>query len=160
LDIENYYLLIMNRKFVLIILFLLISFFVFSQEKLVDWKITKIKNIGDSCEINLSAAIAKDWYIFGMNNEDGGPLPLLIYIEDEENKIKFFKVYEISKSYVKYDEIFNVNVEIFLEKAEFKVVFQPKNNIETLMLIIDGQACSSKDGACRALYEEIEIKLK
>jgi hypothetical protein len=139
--------------------FILINLTIFSQNGRIKWTVSDLMRENDSCVINISALIDENWYLYGMNIEDGGPLPLLISFENEDEIITPSIIYDLSETHLKFDDFFRINVETISDKAEFKIVFMPKKGVENIVLIIDGQICSAIDGKCIAVYEKITITI-
>ncbi|MDR2836579.1 MAG: protein-disulfide reductase DsbD N-terminal domain-containing protein [Bacteroidales bacterium] len=148
-----------KKKILIFTIFFSVNVIVSAQENHVKWIVSEIQTEQDSNVIIINAKIAENWYIYGMNIEEGGPLPLIIELFDEKDEIISGKVYEISKSHVKYDEVFKMKVETFDTEAMFKYVFRLPEGMKKMKLVIDGQACNTKDGACLPIYENIEIIL-
>lgn len=146
------------KKILFLLIFISLNLMSFSQTNLIKWKVSKIKCDNDSCAINISANIAKHWYLYGINIEDGGPLPLLITLENQDGHSISGAIYDNSKTQIKYDDFFKINIETISEEAKFEFVFAAGDNVENLILIIDGQICNSVDGKCMAIYEKIEIE--
>jgi hypothetical protein len=148
----------MKKTFVIILL-AIISFATFSQESIVNWKIEQSREETGSYLLNISAEIPYGWYIYGMNMDEGGPLPLFISFEDAENKIITSEFTEISIANKMYDEVFGMDVNSYTKKVEIKCMFVPKRETEKITLIIDGQACNKKDGSCIQVYETIPLEI-
>ena len=148
----------MKKTLILSLLFV-ISISLFAQESIIDWKIDQSREDTGSHALLISAEIPVDWYIYGMNMEEGGPLPLFIEFEDSENLMHAVEFKEISKPKEMYDDIFEMNVNSYTKKVEIKCIFVPKEGVSTVNLIIDGQACNKIDGSCVQVYENIKIEI-
>jgi hypothetical protein len=131
----------------------------FSQENIVEWE-TSVSRIDDgSYNLVINADIDSDWYIYGMNIEEGGPLPLEFSIEDSENKVFTFSFSEISVADKMFDDVFGMDVMSYTHKAEFKCNFMPKKDINMFNIIIEGQACNKKNGMCVQISENISCEI-
>lgn len=123
----------------------------------ISWKFSPSNN-KDSLYINISADIKDQWYLYGENIGEGGPLPLLIEIENTDNIIESQKLISKTKTDLKYDDVFNMNVESYKNKADFQLIYNTKTKNDYITIFIDGQICNSKDGKCEAIYEKYKIK--
>ncbi|HNQ69383.1 MAG TPA: protein-disulfide reductase DsbD family protein [Bacteroidales bacterium] len=142
--------------FLIIVFAYLISF---SQENIVEWK-TSVSRIDDgSYNLVINADIDSDWYIYGMNIGEGGPLPLEFSIEDSENKVFTFSFSEISVADKMFDDVFGMDVMSYTHKADFKCNFMLKKDITKLNVIIEGQACNKKNGMCIQISENISCEI-
>ncbi|MDR2010521.1 MAG: hypothetical protein LBQ22_08560 [Bacteroidales bacterium] len=150
------------KRILYFLTFLFISTFTYSQtqESPVKWTVNEPVAYEGGFIINVIAEIDKDWYIYGMQMEEGGPLPLLINFENVVELIEKYEVEELSKAEIVFDEIFGMNVTSHSHLAEIKCFFVPKPGVALLNLIIDGQACNKKDGSCMPVYEIITIEIK
>jgi hypothetical protein len=139
--------------------FVIFSLISFSQESLINWNIEQSRQDDGSYVLTIKADIPADWYIYGMNMDEGGPLPLFIGFEDSENLIQKSDFSEIKKAKTMYDDVFGMDVMSYSDKVEIKCVFVPKPDITSINLIIDGQACNKKDGSCMQVYESLPIEI-
>jgi len=143
------------KKFALSLIIVLVYMVSFSQENIVEWR-TNVSRIDDgSYNLVISADIHSDWYIYGMNNKEGGPLSLEFKIEDSENKVFAFTFSEITTPDKVYDDIFGMDIMSYSHKADFKCNFMPKSGITSLNIIIEGQACNKKNGMCVQISEKV-----
>ncbi|PLX05974.1 MAG: hypothetical protein C0596_15880 [Marinilabiliales bacterium] len=147
------------KKILTLSLFVFLGVFTFAQESIVTWKIDQSIEDTGAHIMTISAEIPHDWYIYGINMDEGGPLPLYMGIEDADNKVSAYSFIEISKPKEMYDDVFGMTVNSYFEKVEIKCKFVPKTDITEINLIIDGQACNKKDGSCVQVYETIPVEL-
>ncbi len=147
------------KKTLLLSLLALFSLSIFSQEPVIDWKIDQSRADSGSHILKISAKIPHDWYIYGMNMEEGGPLPLFLSFEDVDNTVNSAVFKEISKPKQMFDEVFDMNVNTYMEYVEIECEFVPKGDLSDINLIIDGQACNKKDGSCVQVYKLIKIEI-
>ncbi len=148
----------MKKALILSLLFI-VSISMLAQESNIEWKIDQSREATGSHSLIISAEIPNTWYIYGMNMDEGGPLPLHLSFEDSKNLLHVVEFKEISKPKEMYDDVFKMNVNSYMEKVEIKCVFVPKSDVTKINLIIDGQACNKKDGSCVQVYENIEIEI-
>lgn len=147
------------KKILTISLLVFIGVFTYAQESIVTWKVEQSIEDTGSHILTLSAEIPHDWYIYGMNMDEGGPLPLYIGIDDADNKVSAAEFSEISKPKEMYDDVFGMTVNSYFDKVEIKCKLVPRTDIKEINIIIDGQACNKKDGSCVQVYETIPVTL-
>ncbi len=148
------------KKMIFIVLSVILHNFLFADNnEIAAWSYEVKKKSDDKFEIILNADISEKWYIYGINIEEGGPLPLNFYFEDSKN-IRFLKEFIETETPQKlYDEIFKMNVPYYDKSVSFKAVVQIRNT-QNNTLIIDGQACYMVDNSCVRVYQEIPIEFK
>jgi hypothetical protein len=147
------------KKIVFLAALMTISMGIFAQESPVTWTISQNRVEDGSRNITISAVINENWYIYGMNMEEGGPLPLLISIENQENTVVWAKFKEITPAENVYDEIFSMNVSSYSHNAQFKCNYVPKADIMSLTILIDGQACNKVNGSCVQVLQSIPVTI-
>ena len=147
------------KRIVLLAAILTISFGVFSQTNPITWSISQSRVADGSYDVIISADIHHDWYIYGMNIGEGGPLPLVISLEDQENVVHSAHFSEITPAVTMYDEVFGMDVSTYKSHAEFKCNYNPKTAISSITLIIDGQACNKINGSCVQVFENIPFTI-
>jgi len=130
-----------------------------AQTNPISWSTSQSRVADGSYNVIISAEIHPDWYIYGMNIGEGGPLPLLISIEDSENSVYSSTITEITPALSVYDEIFEMDVTSYKNHAEIKCNYVPKTGVTTLTLIIDGQACNKVNGTCVQIFESIPFTI-
>lgn len=135
------------------------SFGIFAQTNPVTWSITQNRVEDGSYNVIISADIHPDWYIYGVDIGEGGPLPLIISIEDRENTVYSAHFSVLTPATTSYDEIFGMNVSSFKSHADFKYNYVPKSDILSLTIIIDGQACNKINGSCVQVFENIPFTI-
>ncbi|MDD3687653.1 MAG: protein-disulfide reductase DsbD family protein [Bacteroidales bacterium] len=138
----------------------LLSLTALAQEEPVNWSVTQSRSEDGSYNITITADIHPDWYIYGMNIGDGGPLPLLLSIENQETVVSSVTFSEITEPTVMYDEIFEMNVSSYMHQAQFKCNYVPKTDIMSVSIIIDGQACNKVNGSCIQVYQNITVNIQ
>ncbi len=151
----------MKKLKIFIILILTITNYVFSQTPNIKWDVNYSIEKNNEHKLIVSGEIAENWYVYGMNIPEGGPLPLYLSVENSDEIIESIKFTEISKPKTMYDNVFEMNISSYYPKIEILCKFNLKvETIDTINLIIDGQACNKKDGRCIQIYETIPINLK
>lgn len=148
----------MKKAILLILLNLMIFLGLLAQSNYGSWTY-ELKRIDTGAyNLKIKAIIDDKYYIYGMNIKEG-PLPLEFIFENQDENIISYDIKEISIPEVTFDEVFGSNVSTHSKKAEFECTFVPKTNVNSLNLIIQGQACNKKDGSCFPINEILSIKL-
>lgn len=143
----------MIKKFIWILFFTaVISSSSFSQVlKKVSWTTEVSKKevrIGDEVELIFKASIDAGWYIYSVDFEDCGPIPMTVSLEENNGFALVGKLRAI-KDKTKHDEIFGCDVRIFEKTGEFrqtiKILSSAAKNISGSF---EGQVCSESEGLC------------
>ncbi|NLA24604.1 MAG: disulfide bond formation protein DsbD, partial [Bacteroidales bacterium] len=125
----------------------------------VKWEFL-IEDIADD-EVNLvfKAKIDEAWHLYGQNFPEGGPIPLLFEIEDNENFEFEGVVQELSELIEEYDDIFEINVSYFSGEALFKQNILLKTS-EPFVIRgeVNGQACQD-NGMCVPISADFAFAL-
>lgn len=132
----------------------------FTQENPITWNINQSRLDDGSYNLHINADIQRNWYVYGMNLDEGGPMPLKFDIKDKNDIIDSIDFKEVTQAITVYDDVFTMNVSTYQGKSEFSVNYVPKTEINSLTLIIDGQACNTENGLCTLIYEEIAITIQ
>jgi len=148
------------KKITTLIFIFLMSFVAFSQENPVIWDINQSRSEDGSYNLHIKAEIQNNWYVYGMNLEEGGPLSLEFNIDDRNNKVYDLSFKEITPAISVFDEVFNMNVGTYQANVEFRANYVPITDIMSFVLIIQGQACNTANGSCIQVYEEIPITIQ
>lgn len=145
------------KKFTILALFSIIAAITFAQETPVQWQVEQTRDTDGSYVLDITAEISHNWYMYGMNMDEGGPLPLYLSFDNSKNLTTSCIFKEVSKAKTMYDDVFEMDVMSYTDKVHIRCVFVPKTDVKSLDLIIDGQACNKKDGSCIQVYESIPI---
>lgn len=104
------------------------SFSVFGQTSPVKWSFDIKKASADKAEFQATADISSGWNIYSVYMEDGGPIPTSFNFDKIENGKIEGNVIEKSQKITAFDNLFEMNVIKFKDKAEFT---QAITNIES-----------------------------
>jgi len=110
------------KKQVLITLFLAVLFLSAKAQVYdpVSWSFSSKKLSGDTYELTFEAKIEKGWHMYGLKIPEGGPIATSI-IFSENPDIEFISdLVPTHKPKVKFDPTFEMEVELFDTRAEFK----------------------------------------
>ena len=144
------------------IILLLISFAFFAEAQIikpVNWSFETNKITSDTYELITRAYIQKPWHLYGQYFEDGGPVKLVFSFEESDLYELIGKNEEITKPKVVKDEIFNIDVHYFADKAVFSQKVKIKSSTE-IKLNIDGQVCNDNTGMCVLVTGEHVFEIK
>ena len=90
---------------------------VLAAQSPVSWDFS-FEDKGQKVKVIATATMQKNWTIYSQHTEDNGPVPTAFYIN--EKKVIFSEVSKVKKE---FDELFEVSVLKFKEKAEFVYTF-------------------------------------
>jgi hypothetical protein len=109
-------------RFILLFFVLMLSFHnVASSQKSspVIWSFSVVKSGNNAIELTASATMKDDWVIYSQDTEEGGPIPTSFTINNSSIVLD-----EKSRSVSEFDEIFEVTVKKFKNKAVFSKTIQ------------------------------------
>ncbi len=92
----------------------------------VKWTVTKEKISDDEWQLIFSATIDKGWNVYGLEVEDGGPVPTSIWYEDESNVEFIDSATEKGKRKEGMDPVFKMNVVKFLADEAYVITQRVK----------------------------------
>ncbi len=109
-----------KNVFAILTLLLVFSISAMAQEKQpVKWKV-EIKEVNQyEVQIVASATIEHGWKLYGLNVPEGGPVSTEITFEEGAGYKPLKKAVEKTAPTVKHDEVFDMEVPYFKEKATF-----------------------------------------
>jgi len=100
--------------------------------------------VGDEVELIFKAAIDPDWYIYSVDFEDCGPIPMTVSFEQKKGFDLIGKLRAINDK-TKHDEIFGCDVRIFEKTGEFRQsikILSP--DAKMISGSFEGQVCSKE----------------
>ena len=125
----------------------------------VKWEYRVKKVSGTEYELHALAIIDKPWHLYGQYFDDGGPIKLQINFEESNDYELIGKTLESPKPKVVRDEIFNIDVHYFADKALFIQKVKIKKATE-IKVELEGQVCNDNTGMCVMVSGEYTFKLK
>jgi thiol:disulfide interchange protein DsbD len=110
----------------------------------VDWSYQK-KNIeGNTFVLEFKADIEKGWHMYGRNIKEGGPVPTRIVFE-EVNDIRFVDdIKEITKPEIKFDETFEMDLELYDGHALFEQRIEVIGDNPSLKGFVEYMCCDDE----------------
>ncbi|MFZ2286272.1 MAG: cytochrome c biogenesis protein CcdA [Bacteroidales bacterium] len=86
----------------------------------VTWSFRSEKTGDNTFDLVMTAELEKDWHLYAMDIEAGGPIPTSFTFEPGNGYTLNGKVVEVTKPEVKYDNSFSMNIGMHSGKAEFR----------------------------------------
>jgi len=157
----------MSKKsfyYLLLLFFITLSTSGFGQVlKKVRWTTELSKSdakIGDEIEIIFKAVIDEGWYIYSVDFEDCGPIPMTVSYEQQDGFDLVGKLRAI-KDKTKHDAIFGCDVRIFEHTGEFRQTIKVLSSKATSITgEFEGQVCSEKEGLCVLFDGDFAVDVK
>lgn len=123
--------------------------------KKVTWTTEASKNnvkVGEEIELIFKATIDEGWYIYSVDFEDCGPIPMTVSYDTKDGFELVGKLRAI-KDKSKHDAIFGCDVRIFEHTGEFRQTIKILSaKAGSIKGTFEGQVCSEKEGLC-VLFE-------
>ena len=135
---------------------------IFESVNPTQWTYTYKKMDNKEIELIIKGQIVEDWHLYGQYFDEGGPIPLKITFEKNDNYELVGRTEESPKPVIEKDEIFNIQVSyfkryvFFVQRVKLKDPSQPIN----IKMTMEGQACKESDGMCVMVSDEHTFKIK
>ncbi len=141
-----------NRFFKTSLLLLLISASVYAQiltPTKWTWQVSdNAIKVGDEIDLIFKVTIDKDWYIYANEfDADCGPMHTTVTLNPDAG-FKVIGTLKAIKPTAKHDEIFDCDVKIFKNTAEFRQKIKVLSANLKLSGVYDGQVCTEVEGKC------------
>lgn len=108
---------------------------------------TSVK-VGDEIDLIFKATIEKDWYIYANEfDPDCGPMHTTVTLNPDAS-FKTIGTLKAINAVAKHDEIFDCDVKIFKNTAEFRQKIRVLSANLKLSGIYEGQVCTEVEGKC------------
>ena len=135
------------------LLFILLSFFSFSQDP-VTWSTSVEKINNNTYKLVTEANIQENWRLYSQNLEDGGALPTEFVFEDESIFQSFSNVQELD-AITKFDPIFQMDQSYFINQTFFtqEIVLGDNFNQKSIVQDLYYQVCD--DRVC--IFQDIKL---
>ena len=135
------------------LLFILLSFFSFSQNP-VTWSTSVEKINNNTYKLITEANIQENWRLYSQNLEDGGALPTEFVFEDESIFQSFSNVQELD-AITKFDPIFQMDQSYFINQTFFtqEIVLDDNFNQKSIVQDLYYQVCD--DRVC--IFQDIKL---
>ncbi len=93
----------------------------------VKWEFTKERISQEELHLVINASIDDNWYLYGQEIPDGGPIPTFFHIDESEHFELIGSMEDLKNPEIKFDPFFNMDLPLFSDEA----VFRQKVNILT-----------------------------
>lgn len=125
-----------------------------TTENPVIWEYNIEQTTDGLYEITATAQIDEAWYMYGRNFDEGGPLPLEITFECNDQYELIGEINESKPAIEEEDEIFGITIKHFSGTVSFTQIVKVKGKPVKIPIYIDGQACRKVSGVCVAVSDE------
>jgi thiol:disulfide interchange protein len=85
----------------------------------VKWDFTKQRTGDNELQLIINATIDDNWYLYGLQVPEGGPIPTSFQIDESEYFELIDSVEELTAPEIKFDPFFNMDLPLFSENAGF-----------------------------------------
>ncbi|MDZ7633881.1 MAG: cytochrome c biogenesis protein CcdA [Bacteroidales bacterium] len=130
----------------LTILFLLFSAVALYAQVLepVTWSFRSEKTGDNTFELVMTAELEKDWHLYAMDIEAGGPIPTSFTFEPGDGFTLSGKTAEVTRPEVKYDNSFSMNIGMHSKAAEFRQKVTVSQSPVTVKGYVTFMSCDDK----------------
>jgi thiol:disulfide interchange protein len=112
----------LRRKKISLILFALLIFLPSAFSQLLEpvkWEITKQRTGDTELQLVIAATIDDNWYLYGLDVPEGGPIPTSIHVDESEHFELDGRFEELTSPEIKFDPFFNMELPLFSKNAGF-----------------------------------------
>jgi thiol:disulfide interchange protein len=130
----------------LTILFLLFTAVILNAQVLepVTWSFKSEKTGDNTFDLVITAELEKDWHLYAMDIEAGGPIPTSFTFEPGAGFTLSGKTVEVTKPEVKFDNSFSMNIGMHSGKAEFRQKVTVSQSPVTVKGYVTFMSCDDK----------------
>ena len=131
-----------------------------SESKILEpvvWEITSNTIAPSTYEFIFNASIDKGYHLYSLTIPEDGPLPTVFTFEDSDNYKLEGDVIEAIVPIEEYDDVFEMDIKFFENKASFKQIIKLENDNTNIPIIAEIAYMVCNEVGCVALYEDIEI---
>ncbi len=123
----------------------------------VKWNITANKIDNSSVELIFNASIDKGYHLYSLTIPEDGPLPTVFTFEEAEAHKPSGGVIEVIVPIEEYDDVFEMDIKFFEDKASFKQTFKIDSDHEIIPIVGEIAYMVCNEVGCVALYEDFEL---
>lgn len=123
----------------------------------VQWTIKAQQLQDNSYDLQISATIEKGWHLYSINLPEGGPLPTTFSFTEPTGYSLVGKIKELTKCKTEHDEIFDLDISFFDEKADFSQALQLTSDVATINVTVEYQVCL--DDKCVFLEKDLQVTI-
>ena len=110
----------------------------------VTWSFRSEKTGDNTFELVMTAEMEKEWHLYAMDIEAGGPIPTSFTFEPGAGFTLNGKTVEVTKPEVKYDNSFSMNIGMHSGKAEFRQKVTASKSPVTVKGYVTFMSCDDK----------------
>ncbi len=110
----------------------------------VTWSFRSEKTGDNTFELVMTAELEKDWHLYAMDIEPGGPIPTSFTFEPGAGFTLSGKTVEVTKPEVKFDNSFSMNIGMHSGKAEFRQKVTVTGSQVTVKGYVTFMSCDDK----------------
>jgi thiol:disulfide interchange protein DsbD len=122
----------------------------------VKWDFTAKKTGTKKYDLYFSAHIDKGYHLYSLTIPEGGPLPTEYSFEESKQFKLIGKPVEVTKPIEKYDDVFEMDIKFFEDKAVFKQTIELTSDDNDIPVIGEIAYMTCNETGCVALYTDIE----
>ncbi len=110
----------------------------------VTWSFRSEKTGDNTFELVMTAELEKEWHLYAMDIEPGGPIPTSFTFEPGAGFTLTGKTVEVTKPEVKYDNSFSMNIGMHSDRAEFRQKVTVTGSPVTVKGYVTFMSCDDK----------------
>jgi thiol:disulfide interchange protein DsbD len=122
----------------------------------VKWDFTAKKTGTKKYDLYFTAHIDKGYHLYSLTIPEGGPLPTEYSFEESKQFKLIGKPVEVTKPIEKYDDVFEMDIKFFEDKAVFKQTIELTSDDNDIPVIGEIAYMTCNETGCVALYTDIE----
>ena len=86
----------------------------------VKWEFKSEKISNDELHLVFSVSIDDNWYLYGQEIPEGGPIPTTFHLDENEHFTLTGKVEDLTEPEIKFDPFFDMELPLFSNNAQFR----------------------------------------
>ena len=125
----------------------------------VKWNITSKKLSSNTIELTFDATIDKGYHLYSLTIPEDGPLPTVFTFEESKSIILDGDVQEAIIPIEEFDEVFEMDIKFFEDKASFKQTIKLNSDESNIPLVGEIAYMVCNEIGCVALYEDFSLTI-
>ncbi len=125
----------------------------------VEWDIKATSIAPNTIELVFNAKIDEGYHLYSLTIPEDGPLPTVFTFENSDRFSLDGDVIEAIIPIEEYDDVFEMDIKFFEDKASFKQVIKINSDNENVPIVGEIAYMVCNEVGCVALYEDIEVVL-
>ncbi len=123
----------------------------------VKWNFMAKKTGHKKYDLYFTANIDKGYHLYSLTIPEGGPLPTEFTFEKSSKFKTVGKPVEVTKPTIKYDDVFEMKIGFFNDKAVFKQTIKLTSDDNDIPVVGEIAYMTCNETGCVALYNDIEF---